>query len=302
MRALLNLQFIDAIARAGSIRQAAEALSITPSALNRRLIATEEELGVQIFERLARGVRLNAAGEVLIHHIRSQLSDFERVKSQIADLSGARRGHVSIACSQALLPTFLPEQIELYRQAHPAVSFRVLLRDRAAAEEAISDFSADLALVFEPIRTTDFHTLATVPQAVCAVMDRSHPLAEKKTLRLRDCLAYPMALPSLPYGVRQLLVHAAASLDRKISAAVESDSFEFLRMATVGTDLITFQIEIGLPSEGRQNPLVSRPIDARDIGFGALHLGHLRGRVLPIAVGRFADQVAKTLSTRYGTG
>ena len=98
MRALLNFQFIEAIARAGSIRQAAEALSITSSALNRRLIATEEEKGVQIFERLARGVRLNAAGEVLIHHIRSLLSDFERIKSQ-SDLSGARRGHVSIACS-----------------------------------------------------------------------------------------------------------------------------------------------------------------------------------------------------------
>ena len=91
-----------------------------------------------------------------------------------------------------------------------------------------------------------------------------------------------------------------ALLDRKISPAVESDSFEFLRMATAGTDLITFQIEIGLPLEEGPHALISRPIDAKDIAFGTLHLGHLRGRVLPVAVGRFADQVTKTLSTRYG--
>ena len=108
MKHLLPLKYIDAVADAGSIRQAAERLAITSTALNRRVIAMEEELGVPIFERLPRGVRLSTAGEILVHHIRSQISDFERVKSQIADLSGERRGHVSIACSQALLPYFLP--------------------------------------------------------------------------------------------------------------------------------------------------------------------------------------------------
>jgi DNA-binding transcriptional LysR family regulator len=86
----------------------------------------EEELGVPIFERLPRGVRLSTAGEILIHHIRAQLGDMERVKSQIVDLAGERRGHVSIACSQALLPYFLPEQISSYRKNHQEVTFSVL--------------------------------------------------------------------------------------------------------------------------------------------------------------------------------
>ena len=120
MRHLLPLRYIDAVVRAGSIRKAAEALSITSTALNRRILAMEQELGVPIFERLPRGVRLSTAGEILIQHVRSQLSDMERVRSQIADLSGVRRGHISIACSQAVLPVFLPEQIALYRREHPA--------------------------------------------------------------------------------------------------------------------------------------------------------------------------------------
>lgn len=61
MRHLTTLLYIDAVARAGSIRKAADSLSITSTALNRRLLAIEEDLGVPIFERLPRGVRLNAA-------------------------------------------------------------------------------------------------------------------------------------------------------------------------------------------------------------------------------------------------
>ena len=118
---------VDAVAKSGSIRKAAEILAIDSTALNRRILAIERELGFDIFERIPRGVRLTTAGEILVHHIRTQSSDFERVKSQIADLSGERRGHVSIACSQALLPYFLPEQISTYRNEHPGVEFSVLL-------------------------------------------------------------------------------------------------------------------------------------------------------------------------------
>ena len=79
MRHLLPLQYIDAVARAGSIRKAAETLAITSTALNRRILTMEEDLGVQIFERFPRGVRLSAAGLILIHHIRTQIVYLVRV-------------------------------------------------------------------------------------------------------------------------------------------------------------------------------------------------------------------------------
>ena len=299
MRAFVNLEYVDAIARFGSIRRAADALSITPSALNRRLLSIEDELEVQIFERLPRGVRLNAAGEILIQHIRAQLSDFERVKSQIADLSGVRRGKVAIACSQALLPFFLPEQIERYRSEHPIVQFCVFPRDRSAAEAALSDFTADLALVFEPLTMSDFQEIISVRQSIRAVMDRSHPLVNKTELRLRDCLEYPLALPTKTYGVRLLYDQALAKLNQFVSPVLESDSFEFLRLSVRNTELITFQIDVGLAADENQSPTVSRPIATADIASGLLHLGHLRGRVLSVAAAKFATQLAQELSKRY---
>lgn len=299
MKHLLPLHYINAVAKAGSIRKAAETLAITSTALNRRILDMEADLGVPVFERLPRGVRLSAAGEILIHHIRLQLGDMERVKSQIADLSGERRGLISIACSQALLPYFLPEQISLYRNAHPAVTFSVFLRDREAAEQALVDLSADLALVFEPVRLKEFQILLTVRQPVHVVMTDNHPLSQQKELRLRDCLDFPVALPTEQFGVRHLLDLAIRKTSLKANPVVESDSFEFLRFHAVAENILTFQIPIGLPGNLQVPGVISRPIDERDVPPGVLYVGQLRGRTLPVAAARFAHQTLETFASRF---
>ncbi|TPW32272.1 LysR family transcriptional regulator [Martelella alba] len=299
MRHLTSLRYIDAVVKAGSIRGAAETLAITSTALNRRILAMEEELGVPIFERLAHGVRLSSAGEILIHHIRNQISDMERVKSQIADLEGVRRGHVAIACSQALLPQFLPHEIAHYRKDHPKVTFGVHLRDRTAAEQALVDHSADIAIVFEPVRLADFMTLMRVRQPVHAVMGRDHPLAQKQTLRLGECLSYPIALPTATYGVRHLLDIAVQSASLRLEPVIQSDSFEFLRNHAVAENIITFQIPISLGNATITGDLVSRPLDRRDVPAGVLYMGQLKGRTLPVAAARFADQISTSLASTY---
>ncbi|MEM6489828.1 MAG: LysR family transcriptional regulator, partial [Pseudomonadota bacterium] len=87
MRHLDDFRLILEVARAGSIRKAAEDMNLTSSALNRRIQRFEEEFGSPIFERLPRGVRLNTAGELLVQHYRSQRSDLMRVQSHVADLT-----------------------------------------------------------------------------------------------------------------------------------------------------------------------------------------------------------------------
>ena len=299
MKHLLPLAYINAVSKAGSIRKAAETLAITSTALNRRILSMEEELGVPIFERLPRGVRLTIAGEILIHHIREQLNDMERVKSQIADLIGERRGHVSIACSQALLSFFLPEQIAVYRKEHPAVTFSVLLRDRAAAEQALTDFSADLLLVFEPIRLFEFQTLLNIRQPLHAVMAKDHPLAASESLRLRECLQFPLALPTEEFGVRQLLEAAIRRTSLSLDPVVVSDSFEFLQSHAIAENIIAFQIPIGLPGNDDHSKIVSRPVAVQDVPPGLLYFGQLRGRTMPVAAARFAHQMMEHFQSRY---
>jgi DNA-binding transcriptional LysR family regulator len=288
MRSLQPLQFVDAIARAGSIRKAAEGLAITSTALNRRLLALEEELGVELFERLPRGVRLSTAGELLIHHLRTQAADFEKLKGQIADLRGERRGHVAIACSQAFLPFFLPRQIGRYRREHPGVSFGVRVRDRAAAEAALADHSADLALIFEPVRLSEVQLLASARQSIHAVMAADHPLARQTTVRLRDCARFPVALPTAVYGVRHLIDLALVRTSIELQPMIEADSFDFLRHYPEQERIVSFQIPVGLPPAVSEGALVSRPLDTRDVPAGRLYLCQLRSRTLPVAAAKFA--------------
>jgi len=65
MRAMDTLQYVDIIAKEGSIRKAADRLNITSTALNRRILGLEDELGYPLFERTSGGVRLNTAGNCL---------------------------------------------------------------------------------------------------------------------------------------------------------------------------------------------------------------------------------------------
>ncbi|MEM1265079.1 MAG: LysR family transcriptional regulator [Pseudomonadota bacterium] len=295
MRHLKDYDFIDAVIRAGSIRKASEDMNITASALNRRINRFEEEFGYEIFERLPRGVRLNPAGELLLHHIRAHRSDFARLKSQVSDLSGVRRGHVSIACSQALLPYFLPRAIARYRSEHPGVTFTVNPRDRVAAERELSEFASDIALVFEPLTMVDFEVVFAIAQPIHAVMRAGHPLADQTEVRLRDVLRYPHVAPSEKLAVRALLEVAARRLTSvDLSPLVESESFDFMRHYGACEDAISFQFPIGLDME-QQPALVARPLAARDVAPGNLLLGQLRGRTLPVASARFLRELISAL-------
>ncbi|MEO9652302.1 MAG: LysR substrate-binding domain-containing protein [Roseobacter sp.] len=291
MRNLLIYKYIVATARAGSVRQAAEILAITPSSLNRRIQSLEQELGTPLFERHAKGVRLNPAGEQAVHAFRRHLADIEALKARIEDLKGARRGTVSIVCSQSLLPGFLPSQIQSYRSQFPGVEFRVHMADGEAAERALITYEADLAIVFSPLATENFETIATTRQPVLAIMSAAHKLAEKPRLRLSDCLNYPLALPKSPYAVRNLLDLEAKRLSTSLRPVVETESYIFLRNYVASSDAIGFEIEVGLP-QGILDGTVVRPIDLRVSDGGLLHLAQLRGRALPVGAAKFAEQVA----------
>lgn len=295
MRHLKDFEFIEGVIHAGSIRKASEDMNITASALNRRINRFEDEFGSEIFERLPRGVRLNPAGELLLHHIRSQRSDFGRLRSQVADLSGVRRGHVPIACSQALLPYFLPSQIASYRKDHPGVTFTVNSRDRVAAERELSEFACDIALVFEPLTMVDFEVVYAIAQPIHAVMRADHPLANQAEIRLRDALRFPHVAPSEKFAVRVLLETASRrSSGIEVDPLIESESFDFMRHYCAWENMISFQFPIGLDMT-TDPKLVARPLAKRDVEPGNLLLGQLRGRTLPVASARFMRQLMAAL-------
>jgi DNA-binding transcriptional LysR family regulator len=261
----------------------------------------EEELGVSLFERLPQGVRLTSAGELFLQMSRMHLADLDRVKSQIADLKGVRRGHISIACSQALLSSFIPQQVAKYRSMHPGVTFSVLARDRSDAVDAVINMQADLAVVFEPTRQVDFQVIHAESQPIYAILSADHPLSSKTTIRLGECLNYDLALPKSTIGVRYLLEDALKADARKLEPVLESDSFETLRYYARYEQVITFQIAVGLPEKEDSSGLVYIPLDQNDVNPGIMYVGQLRHRALPVAAAKFANQLSEALDETVNT-
>lgn len=304
MKHLTHLSYVDMVARAGSIRKAAEQLNITSTALNRRILALEDELGMPIFERLPQGVRLNIAGELLIQHIRTSLADLSKVVSQIADLSGVRRGHVRLAAGSEVIGTFLPKRVADYRQAFPGVSFDILRRTPEAALEALGQFDADMSLIFGPIPPTEFQTLISVELDICLAMHPDHPLARQQSVSLFDCLNYPAIMPTEDSG---LFTHLQAALSRKgitLNQVIRSESHEFLAHYSQYEQAISFLLPFTQHSKteaenDRAGPFVTRPFADRDRLVGRLHLVQMKGRVLPVAAAKFAEAVIDHLSQTF---
>jgi DNA-binding transcriptional LysR family regulator len=272
VRHLLPLKYIDAVARTRSFRAAAEAISITPSALNRRIIAIEEELGVELFERTSKGVRLNSAGELFVQHIRTQIADLERVKSRIADLKGLRLGHVRIATTPEFARNFLPTEIQKYRKQFPGVSFEVHVSNRNNVENALSDQTSDLAIVLQPNKSGEFHSLG-----------------------LMECLEYDLLLPAPGNGIRDILEEATAAKRLLITPAVESNNLTLLEQIASKGDGLGFTIPIDMNYASSSLPLRYVPIDTTDVPLAHLFLGQLRFRTLPVAAAKFVEDIRVAL-------
>jgi DNA-binding transcriptional LysR family regulator len=295
MRHLKLLEQVSEIARSGSIRQAAEKMNITASAMNRKIQDLEIELGAPIFERRPRGVKLTAAGEMFVRYARSQIADAERLSSQVEDLRGLRRGPVKIACSQALAYDFLPSQIGAFREDNPRLVFDVKVMDHEAAINALIEYDVDLAVVYRATVRPAVRVIKSVPQRLVAVMRKDHSLATKTALRLSDFVGHPLALPDTSLGGRQVLDQVIAKRDLRFNVMAESNSFEMLRGLVLRSGMISFQVEIGAPANELGADLISRPVDERDIPPSDLVVCQLRGRILPVAAASFADRLIKAM-------
>ena len=300
MRLLDHLNYIHIVAKTGSIRRAADRLHITSTALNRRILALEEELGCPIFERLPHGVRLNVAGELLIQHIRRNMADLSKVTSQIADLSGMRRGHVTIASNSEIIAGFLPQQIAHYRTSFPDISFDVLRRSPEQALQALQNFEADIAFIFGPVPPQDFHSLASVELEVQIGLHPDHPLASQAQISLIDCQDYPAIMPAEGSGLFDLLQATQAKKGIRLQPIISSESFEFIAHYQFFEDVISFLVPIGDDSRLQDTTrMVVRPLMATDNITGRLHIVQAKGRVLPVAAAKFGDEIIHKLSMLY---
>jgi DNA-binding transcriptional LysR family regulator len=283
------LTYVDAVVRHGSIRKAADALNVASSALNRQILDLETDLGTALFERLPRGVRLTAAGEVFLVYARQAISELKAVESRVEQLRGLVRGQVSIAAVESVAAELLPSVITKFQIEHPNVRFNVRI---GAPDELVSALTADqvdLILTHHPPPRKHAAIVGSVPQALCALMVCDHPLAARKELHLRDCLAYPLALGDATLAGRALIEQVLAQASFDLDPRLVSDSVETMKAFARRTRGVCFQFRrpgkaVIPPGDMTALPLIDPPLLQ-----AKLFLATRRGRVLPIAAASFVE-------------
>jgi DNA-binding transcriptional LysR family regulator len=287
--------YVDAVARYGSIRKAADALHIVSSALNRRILELEEELGSPLFERLPRGVRPTAAGELYLAYVRRSIRDLEHVGAQIEGLRRLLRGHVRLAVAESVTGHMLPTAIARFQALHPNVAFHVWIDGPKALADALATDAADLILTHDPLDRPQVSVLASVPQPLCALVAPGHPLAGRTSMRLSDCAAYPIAMPDVTLAARTLIERVLLRGSFRPEPVLVSNSVELTKTFARQNQTVCFGFRIS----GREDPSGTRAIPLTDPGFAEamLALAARRNRVLPVASAAFAELLEEVFAT-----
>lgn len=189
---LVALRYFAETVRTGSMRQAAERLHVAASAINRQILKLEDQLQCKLFDRLAEGVRLTSAGEVLYHYVLRLERDLDQAISQIDDLRGLRRGHVAIACEDGIGRDFVPAVLAAFHKDYPRVTFSVEIASAMDILEQVAEGIADIGIAMSPPVRPDvsIETKIEIPLGVIAPVDS--PLAAQPSLRLRDLAGEPV--------------------------------------------------------------------------------------------------------------
>jgi len=288
--------YLDAVARAGSIRKAADRLHVASTALNRKILELEEEAGTPLFERLPRGVRLTAAGELLVAAVRRSIADLRSAGSQIEQLRGLVRGTVRVGCAESVATDFMPNAIASYQENHPGVQFQVLSGVTNQLVAALLRDDVELVMVHDPQPSDALRVLTALPQTLCAMLRPDHPLARRASLRLADCAGHPLALGDSSFGSRRLIDAVCAQSRLALQVALEASAVQTLKEFTLRSGAISFQFEIGTRREARRGELVTIPLRDRAFAGTQLVLATRQGRVLPTATTHFLEGLVAELA------
>lgn len=267
------LGYFDAVARHGSIRKAAAHLHVSSSSVNRKIISIEERLGVQLFDRQADGVKLTAAGEVVLEHCRKTLFDFQRVLGVVDDIRDLRKEHITILTLDSLAVSVLPDVISAFLETYPEMSFTVRTDQPHEISQQVADGTADIGLSFsnDPRPGVHVHTEKATP--IGAILRPDHPLAEREGLELDDLAPFQLIRSDDRLERHSYWKTAVEKLDIKLPTQFHTNSLPMAKSLIHRTHGIGIYTKLGFLRDIEAGEL--QYIGIRTAPFRSLKIGIL---------------------------
>ena len=181
---LSHLRDILAVAEHGSLRAAGRHLGIAQPAITRSIREIEHELGVPLFERHAKGVRLTQMGDIFVRRAATVQSELRRAREEIDQLKGRATGQVTVALSTASSIALLPRVLASFRKRYPEALLKVSESLFHAAESEILEGKIDFYVgpVEESATSVKFAVEKLFDNRRLVLGRKGHPLSEATSM------------------------------------------------------------------------------------------------------------------------
>lgn len=184
---LRQLRYFVEVAKREHVTDAAQSLHVAQSAISRQIGNLEDELGVQLFEKEGRNVKLTPVGKLFLEHTETALKAIDYAKLQIDEYLNPERGTIKIGFPTSLASNFMPMVISNFKSQYPNVAFHLRQGSYKFLIDAVKNREINLAFL-GPVPNSDpeIESHILFSEGISALLSHRHPLADHKKIRLND--------------------------------------------------------------------------------------------------------------------
>lgn len=280
-----------AVAEAGSIRAAARQLNIVSSAVNRQILMLEEDLGIRLFDRVGRGLRLSEAGVLLLRQVRETVDRHEDVVAELDTLRGLRRGRVRIASVESVAADRLPRLLADFWSRYPGIETSLVVAGAEEVVRLVEDNGADVGFTFATRALPGLRVVHHEPHALGVVLAPDHPRAAATALRLDDLIGEPVILPARGLSLRAAMEPALTRIGRALTPRAECDSLRLTAALVRAAAGVGFMTRIGIERDLAAGEIAWVPLADPDLLPDHLDVVARDGAVPSLAVAALGDVI-----------
>jgi DNA-binding transcriptional LysR family regulator len=255
---LRQLHTFVVVAEAGGFAPAHGQLHLSQPAASRQIQALEIELGIPLFDRIGRRVKLTSEGEDLLRRSRRLLQDAESFGERARALRTGKAGTLRVGGSTQHIETVLADFLPAYRRRHPSVEIDLIEDGGARVPDRLERGDVHLALI--PAADDAYHRRLLAPVHVLAVVSARHRFATSRKLELTELTDESLLLLRRDYASRGWFDAACNVAHIKPRVILESAApHTLLALARTGNDVAIVPSNVRIPPAGvRALPLVYR--------------------------------------------
>lgn len=199
---LLQLKYFLAVARLEHVTEAARSLHVTQSSLSKTIQRLEEDLGVPLFDRIGRKLRLNEFGNRFLRRAERALFELEQGKQEISDFSSPEQGTLELAVTTA---STLPNILREFRKKQPNIQFHVQMLNLQEMLTLLNRGEVDYCLSSPAIQGDDIECQIVCIDPILIAVPKGHRLADRSSVSLTELRDEWFVGVKRGYGARDLV-------------------------------------------------------------------------------------------------